>query len=99
MVMMAGLSHALRGIGGDYELNRIVGAFGGFTYIVGAHGFVIWNMANGNDFDLIAYCAAFPAGLGVVVGAIAGAVAIKDRNVASAKAIEQAGDRAAGETI
>lgn len=86
---MSGLSNALKGIGGEFELNRVVGACGGVAYIVGAHCFVAWHMVRGGAFDLIAYCAAFPAGLGVVVGAIAGAVAIKDRNVAAAKRTEK----------
>lgn len=89
--MIPGLSNALRGIGGEFELNRVVGALGGFAYVVGAHGFIAWHLVRGGQFDLIAYCAAFPAGLGVVVGSIAGAVAIKDRNVASAKVTEQTG--------
>lgn len=79
---------ALKGIGGEFEINRVVGFFGGVAYVVGANGFVGWNMMQGREFDLIAYCAAFPAGLGVVVGSIAGAVAIKDRNVAKAKETE-----------
>jgi len=89
--MIKGLSNALRGIGGDFELNRLVGAFGGVAYVVGTHGFVVWNLYAGREFDLVAYCAAFPAGLGVVVGSIAGAVSLKDRQVARAKVIEQTG--------
>lgn len=85
---MKGLSNALRGIGGEFELNRVVGALGGVTYIAGAHAFVAWHIARGGQFDLIAYCAAFPGGLGVVVGSIAGAVALKDRQVAAAKVTE-----------
>ena len=85
------LANALKGIGGEYELNRVVGAFGGVAYIVGANAFTAWQMAEGRGFDLVAYCTAFPAGLGVVVGAIAGAVAWKDKGVASAKVIEQTG--------
>jgi len=87
-----GLSNALRGIGGNYELNRLVGAFGGVAYIVGAHAFVVWNFIEGREFDLVSYCAAFPAGLGVVVGSIAGAVALKDRQVAAAKVIADTGN-------
>lgn len=80
---------ALKGIGGEYELNRIVGAIGAFAYVVGANGFVAWDVvAKGREFDLTAYCLAFPGGLAAVVGAIAGSVAIKDRNVATAKAVE-----------
>lgn len=36
--MMRGFSFALKGIGGQYELNRVVGVFGGVAYIVGAVG-------------------------------------------------------------
>jgi len=85
---MTGLTNALRGIGGEFELVRVLGAFGVFVYVVGAHAFVIWTMARGGEFDLVAYCAAFPAGLAVAVGGSAGATAIKDRNVAAAKVKE-----------
>jgi hypothetical protein len=89
--MIAGaLSNAIRGIGGEPELNRVIGAFGGVSYIIGAHVFVAWELALGRSFDLTTYCLAFPGGLGVVVGSIAGAVAIKDRSVAVAKQTEAA---------
>lgn len=88
---MKGLLNALRGISGEFELNRVVGAFGGFAYVIGANGFVAWGMIKGREFDLIAYCTAFPGGLAVVVGAIAGAVAWKDKGVATAKVMEQTG--------
>lgn len=74
-----------KGSSGEYEVNRFVGAIGVLVYIVAAPAFVAWNMALGREFDLIAFCTAYPAGLGVAIGAIAGAVAIKDRNVAKAK--------------
>jgi len=81
--------NALKGVGGEFELNRVVGAFGGFTYIVGANTFVAYEtFVKSKQFDLTEYCLTFPSGLAVVVGAIAGAVAIKDRNVAKAKATE-----------
>lgn len=83
-----GITNFLRGIGGEFEITRVVGAFGSFTYIIGTHVFIAWNMIEGREFDLTAYCIAFPSGLGVVVGATATAAAIKDRNVAVAKATE-----------
>ena len=77
----------LRGIGGEFEINRVLGASGVAVYILAANGFEAWTVfVLGKEFDVVAYCAAFPAGLGVAIGAIAGAVAIKDRNVAVAKA-------------
>lgn len=82
----------LRGISGEFEVNRVVGAFGAVAYIVCANLFVAWDMLyRGHEFDLIAYCTAFPGGLAIAVGAIAGAVAIKDRNVAKATAVREAG--------
>lgn len=88
---MKGLLNALRGISGEFELNRVVGAFGGFAYIIGTNAFVAWELAKGRPFDLVAYCAAFPGGLAVVVGATAGAIAWKDKGVATAKVMEQTG--------
>ena len=81
-------TNALKGISNEYEINRILGALGVIAYIIGAHVFVAWNLAEGRPFDLTAYCIAFPSGLGVAVGSIAGAVALKDRSVAAAKATE-----------
>ena len=84
--MALNIFEALKGAGGDFEINRVVGAFGAAAYIVGAHAFVWWDVMHlGHAFDVTAYCLAFPTGLGVAVGSIAGAVAIKDRGVATAK--------------
>lgn len=87
-MILAGLSNALRGIGGEYELTRVVGAGGGFSYIVGANAFVAWNMVEGREFDITAYCIAFPGGLAAILVAIAGGAGLKDRNVAVAKQTE-----------
>lgn len=82
--MMRGFSEVFRANGG-YELNRVVAFVGGMTYIVGAHVFVAWDLATGGQFDLTAYCLAFPGGLAVAATGSATAVAIKDRNVSAAK--------------
>lgn len=87
---MNGLSEILKGIGGGYEINRVVGAFGAVVYVIGAHvflGYEVWWL--GKEFDLNTYCLTFPTGLGIAVGAIAGAVALKDRQVANAKVISE----------
>ena len=91
MNILPGLTNALKGFGGEFEINRVVGAFGTTVYVVAAQLFVAWNMINGKDFSLTEYCIAFPGGLAVCVGAIAGAVAVKDRNVAVAKTINDTG--------
>lgn len=89
--MLKGFSEALRGSNGGYEINRVVGAFGGFVYVIGAHVFVGWELGLGRGFDLTAYCLAFPSGLAAVVAGTAAAVSIKDKSVASAKVIETTG--------
>lgn len=90
--MMPGFTQALRGIGGAYELNRLVGFFGGVVYVIGAHAFVGYEVFwLGREFDLTAYCLAFPGGLAVVAGGTAAAISLKDRHVASSKVIEQTG--------
>ena len=89
--MFSGLTSALRGIGGEFEINRVVGAFGVTAYVICANVFVGWNMILGKEFSITEYCLAFPGGLAVGVGAIAGAVAVKDRNVATAKVISETG--------
>lgn len=85
MMNIGGLTHALRGINGDFEVNRLVGGIGGLVYIVMTHVYVGYEVLwLGHPFDITAYCLSFPAGLAAIVGGTAGAVALKDRNVASA---------------
>ena len=88
---MPGLTNALRGIGGEFEISRVVGFISGVGYTIGALGFTAWNMSEGREFDVVAFCGAFAAGAAIITGGTAGAVALKDRNVASAKVIEQTG--------
>ncbi len=86
------LTDALKGISGEFELNRLVGFFGGFVYVIAAQiftGYTVFYL--GKEFDITAYCLAFPGGLAVIAGGTAGAVAWKDKAVASAKVTEQTG--------
>lgn len=89
--MLTGLTNALRGISGEFEINRVVGALGTIVYVIGAQAFVAWNLAHGEKFNITEYCLAFPGGLAVCVGAIAGAVSVKDRNVAVAQTVRDTG--------
>jgi hypothetical protein len=75
--------NALKGIGGQYEVQRVLGAFGTITYIVSVPAFV-W--ASKVQASLEGFCLAYPAGLAACVGATAGAIALKDRQVAKARA-------------
>jgi uncharacterized iron-regulated membrane protein len=84
--MALNITQVLKGTTGDFEINRVVGALGATAYILGANAFVWWDVVHlGHAFDVTAYCLSFPTGLGVAVGSIAGAVALKDRNVATAR--------------
>lgn len=85
------IRNILRGIGGEFELIRL-GGFGLMViYGFGALGFTIWNMINGVEFSIVEWCTTFSGGAAVITGGTAGGVAIKDRNVASAKIIAQTG--------
>lgn len=84
--------NALKGIGGDFEIQRVVGAAGVLTYVISAPLFLAWSIHKGDHYDLVAFCAAYPAGLGVAMGALAGAISLKDRSVAAAKAVAPAID-------
>jgi hypothetical protein len=87
--------NALKGIGGEYEVTRVVGAVGALAYVLCANGFVAWNVFyHGALFDVATYCLSFPTGLGVAVGATAGAAAIKDRGVATARVTSAKADTA-----
>ncbi len=90
------LTHILRGPNGEFELNRVVSAFGGVAYIIMANVFQGYEVfVAGKEFDVTAYCLAFTGGLAAVVTGGAASVAIKDRNVATAKVISETGSQPA----
>ena len=89
--MIKGFSEILRGAGGGFELNRFNLLLGGVSYCLGTLSFQGWSMYQGHDFDVTAFCLAFGGGFAALGVGGAGAVAIKDRNVASSKIIEQTG--------
>lgn len=86
---MKGILNALKGIGGEYEVQRVLGALGTVTYTLAAPIFVGVGVIK--DVSLTEFSLAFPAGLAACIGATAGAIALKDRNVATAKVVERTG--------
>lgn len=92
---MAGFSEVLRGIGGTIELSRLSVFLGATGFVVGTLAFQAWAMARGQEFDVTAFCLAFGPGFAALIGGGAGAIAIKDRNVASAKVIAETGSKPA----
>lgn len=82
------LSNALRGINGEFEVQRVLGAFGTLAYIVCAPA-LVWAGKITVSFD--SFCLSYAAGLAACIGATAGSIALKDRQVAVAKTIENTG--------
>lgn len=78
--------NALKGITGEFEVQRIIGAFGSIVFIVNAPA-LVWAGIIQVSFD--SFCLAYPAGIAACIGATAGAIALKDRNVAKAKMVEK----------
>jgi hypothetical protein len=81
--------NALRGISGEFEVQRILGAVGTLVYTVTAPLFVAIGTIKG--VSLTEFCLAFPSGLAACVGATAGAIALKDRQVAAAQVVRDTG--------
>jgi len=80
--------NALKGVTGEFEIQRVLGATGTIVYIFTAPA-LVWAKIVAVSFE--GFCLAFPAGLAACVGATAGAIALKDRQVARAKGVEREG--------
>ena len=79
--------NAFKGIGGEYEIQRILGAFGTVIFTVSVPALVSTGVIQAS---LEGFCLAYPAGIASLVATTAGAIALKDRQVAKAKAEERA---------
>lgn len=87
--MFRGLSNALKGIGGEYEVQRLLGAIGTLTYTFTVPAFVVTGVIK--NTSVTEFCLAYPGGLAACIGATAGAIALKDRNTATSKIIADTG--------
>ncbi|MGH8518882.1 MAG: hypothetical protein ACREUE_15630 [Panacagrimonas sp.] len=92
---MNGFFNVIRGLNGTVELNRLSLFLAALGYVFGTLAFQAWSMSKGSEFDVTAFCLAFGGGFAALIGGGAGAVAIKDRNVASAKVIAETGSKPA----
>lgn len=81
--MNANILNAVKGITGEFEIQRVLGAFGTIIYVIAVPAFVVSGIVKG--VTVTEFCLAFPAGLAACVGATAGAIALKDRSVAVAR--------------
>lgn len=74
---------------GEFEVNRTIGGLGGVMYIITAPALVWFDVIKNVSFA--EFCLSYPAGIAAVVGGTAGAVALKDRSVATSKVISDTG--------
>lgn len=88
---MKGFSQILRGINGALEINRVNLFLGAWGFVFGALIFQGWAMWRGDEFSIEAFCLAFGTGFAALGLGGSGAVAIKDRNVASARITAETG--------
>jgi hypothetical protein len=80
------IMNMFRGIGGEFEVQRVLGAVGTLTYTFAVPLFVA--LGTIREVSVTEFCLAYPGGLAACVGATAGAIALKDRSVAQAKVTE-----------
>lgn len=76
----------LKGVGGGYELGRVLGAIGGLNYVIWPPIFQAWAIYKGQQWDSAAFCAAYGGGLALAATGIGAMISLKDRGVAKAKA-------------
>ena len=81
------VSNMLRGIGGEYEIGRVIGAVGGFNYVLWPPVFQGWSLYNGQAWDPAAFCAAYGGGLALAAAGIGAMISLKDRGVASSRQV------------
>lgn len=82
---MIALSNILRGIGGEFEIGRVLLTGASVAAIVSPIVFQAWEIHNGGHFDVTAWCVAYPGGLvALVAGGVLG-IGSKDKSVAAAK--------------
>ncbi|MDB5707869.1 MAG: hypothetical protein JWN66_4985 [Sphingomonas bacterium] len=78
------LTNFLRGIGGEFEIGRVLLTSAGAAAIFTPIGFQAWDMAKGGHFDVTAWCIAYPGGLAALVSAGILGIGSKDKSVATA---------------
>lgn len=82
--MSFAITHMFRGIGGEFEVQRVLGALGTTIYTLITPIFVATGIIE--NVSVTEFSLAYPAGLAACIGATAGSIALKDRNVATAQA-------------
>lgn len=86
----------LRNISGEIEIGRVLLASGGAAAIFAPLVFIACDMIfRGAHFDVVAFCASYPTGLGVLSGVGIYSLGKKEKDIATAKATLQASETAA----
>lgn len=92
---MSGFTEIIRGINGTVELGRLSLFLAVVGYVGGTLVFQGYMTFNDGGFDVTAFCLAFGGGFAALIGGGAGAIAVKDRNVASSQVITATGSKPA----
>lgn len=75
----------LRGISGDFELGRVLGAIGGVNYVFWPPVFQAIDTFKNGHWDPAAFCAGYGGGFALTATGIGGFIALKDRSTAAAR--------------
>lgn len=83
---MSLVRNLLKNVAGEYEIGRVILAGSSIAAVVSPIAFQAWSMAeNGAQFDPVAWCTAYPAGLAALHGIGAFAIGKKERDIAKAR--------------
>lgn len=80
------LSNIFKGVGGEFEIGRVLLVVGVAATIVVPPIYLLVDMAhNGWHFDITAFCVSYPAGIVALVAGGVLAIASKEKSVAQAR--------------
>lgn len=81
------IRNLLKNVAGEYEIGRVLLAGSGLAAVVSPIAFQIWHMVeNGGQFDVVAWCTAYPGGLAALNGIGVFAIGKKEKDIAAARA-------------
>lgn len=83
------MTNLFRNIGGEPEIGRVLLFAGAAVAIVSPVAFEAWQMAKGGDFDVTAWCLAYPGGLAALISGGVVSVGRKEKSVAEARKTTQ----------
>lgn len=84
-------SNALRNVNGEVEIGRLTLFLASLAAIISPVAFQAWSMwKHDAQFDVVAWCAAYPGGLAMLMTAGVLSIGRKDKNVEDARTTSKA---------